>query len=148
MGLHEPLPRILENNRSMGDADLREWFDLPKEIDPRNHFTIIIPASARRTPDQRRRLTRLVDAFIPAHTHYSWRVINRGVHLGAENCHGSALGVDTILSNASVWRLPYEDQNLMPEPESVLGASLLLPATTKPQAAIRLGFTRLGVRPK
>jgi hypothetical protein len=101
------------------------------------------------TTEQRRSLTRLVDVFIPAHTHYSWRVVQPGLRLGSANISNSALGLDSLISDHPAWRLPYQDENLIPGSESIVGAGSILPSQPLPPAvSVHLGFTRIGSNPK
>lgn len=147
-GLPEPMPRIVENYRGLANAGLQNWLGSPPQGDIPNHFTILLPAKAMVTPDQRRALTQLVDRFIPAHTHYTLRPVHPGLRLGSASLRSSALGLDSVIADPLTWRLAYQNENLFPAGENVLGVGSVLPSVpATPGSGIRLGFTRLGVSP-
>ncbi|HMR48211.1 MAG TPA: phage tail protein [Arachnia sp.] len=96
LGLTEPWPIVIEHFHLGPDAPPVGGVPLPTE--PEAHrMTIVVPRS--RVPDDddaRRRLHRLVDGWIPAHTTACLRLVDSGVVLG----HQSLLGVDTLLSGS------------------------------------------------
>jgi phage tail-like protein len=131
---------------------LRDWlnapgieaFDAPalKQAEPRHHFTILLPGYALANSDRLATLHRLLEAYIPAHTHYTLRRLpDRGFRLSytradAANSRtpGVIVGLDTVLGSPSQWRVSPEM-----EPERRLGTGTVLPAAAGPQGLFQLG---------
>ena len=148
--LYEPMPQIVEHFRGAGQTELETWLGQPTEGDAAHHFTVLLPAQAIDSPDKRAVVTRLIDAYTPAHTHFSLRPVAPGLRLGTATRRGSALGLDSLLGSHAPWRLP--GQPALPPtdsapagPLSALDHSAVAAQSPAPQAvAVRVGFTRLG----
>jgi phage tail-like protein len=154
-GLAEPLPHIVEHFRTPaqgGSANQPQtsaaWDDAAQTVsawlgvvpDAAHHFTILLPARLMDTPEKRGVLRRLIDAGIPAHTHYTLRPSYPGVWLGSTAARASALGLDTVLGSLRPWRLPAADA----EPQPTPALNMLLPGTAPPRLRrARLGSARL-----
>lgn len=138
--LSEPMPQIVEHFRGTGTPSLETWLGQSASGDVPHHFTVLLPAYTIDTPEKRFLVERLIDANKPAHTHYTLRPLHPGTRLGSDTIRGAALGLDSLLGNTPVWRLPTDTER-----ESVLGVQTVLPAPPMPRAVpVRLGQTRLG----
>lgn len=141
--LIEPMPQIVEHYRGIGHPDLQTWLGQPPKGDGPHHFGVLLPAFVVDTDEKRTIITRLVDRFKPAHTHFSIRPVSPGLRLGSGKIHGSALGLDSLLGGYPQWRLPGQAPRF--DEESVLAVSTALPPATAPgSVSVRLGATRLG----
>lgn len=131
---------------------LRDWlnapgiesYDLPglKTAEPRHHFTILLPGYVLDDDDRLEALHRLLEAYIPAHTHYTLRRLPaHGFRLsygrGDESDNhtpGLIVGVDIVLGSLPDWRVSPEV-----EPALRLGIGTLLPAAPAPSGVFQLG---------
>jgi phage tail-like protein len=145
-GLQPPLPRIIEHYRGRGSAALQDWLQAPG-IAPRGlkepllHISVLLPAYILADEQQVAALRGLLDAFIPAHTHYSLRGLpGNGFRLdGRPGKPGVLVGVDTLVGKLRPWQLPPDTT-----PQGLLDVSTLLPEAPLPRGvAIQLGRTRL-----
>lgn len=100
-GLAGPLPRVIEHFRLPigGDPVMIGGAALdPGSV--AHSFTIVMPAAA--VPESGRPvLERLIEASIPAHTHYRLRLIDPGITIAAQ----STVGIDMTLASSGVTTL-------------------------------------------
>lgn len=144
------LPAIVEHHRgaSTGTDEspgrvtgraLRRWLGAAAAGDDLDCFTVLLPAPLLDPPEQRAAVVRLIDAYKPAHTHYTLRPLRSGVRLAAPGVTGGAIGIDTLLGSLPVWRLPAGGEG-----GEALGAGTILPPRPRPRSAVRLGDAVLG----
>jgi phage tail-like protein len=122
-GFRGPLPRVVDHARN-GASD---------------HVTVLLPAAAARTEEQRQALERVIAANLPAHAGFSLRTVLPGARLGSATCLGSVIGLDTLLGGERVWRLPAP---------STLGSAeradrMLPPDPADRQTGFRVGGNRI-----
>jgi phage tail-like protein len=141
-GLSDPMPGIVEHFRGIGTVPLERWLGPAPDADQAHHFTILLPSYQIDTAEKRATIARLVDAAIPAHTHYTLRTVRRGMRLVGPGTVGSALGLDSLLGTPAAWRLSGEGAS---DDDGILGARTILPSKPEARAvSLQIGKTRLG----
>lgn len=94
-GLRGALPQVIEHFRLPEGPDPVMIGGAALEPGSRAHsFTVVLPSYVVPS-DRRAALERLVEASIPAHTHYQLRLVEPGVQVAAQ----STLGVDMTLTS-------------------------------------------------
>jgi phage tail-like protein len=148
-GLEAPLPRVIEHYRAGSSPDLQNWLNAPGLDplglqEPQLHFSILLPGYLLADAEGTAALRKLLDAFIPAQTHYTLRRLpGSGFRIyHQQGKPGVLLGVDTLLGEPRPWQLPPDT-----EPDSLLDVNTLLPESPLPRGvALQLGRSRLSRR--